>query len=74
MEMMGNKRLDLYPKASCSTSFTMPQVEFGEFEVHIGATGIVKVKVRRTIPQTLCDVAVISPSILFLSVCRSHAY
>lgn len=37
-----------------------------KFKVHMAATGIVKVKVRKTIPQTPCDVTVISPSFLFL--------
>lgn len=36
----------------------------GEFEIQIGATGMVKIKVRRTIPQTLCDVPEISASLL----------
>ena len=42
-------------------------VQHFKLKVHMAANGeIVKVKVRKTIPQTLCDVTVISPSFLFL--------
>lgn len=48
--------------------YTVTKVWFGEFQVCIGAAGIVEAKVRRAILQTLCDGSVIFSSTVFLSL------